>query len=330
MVSDVLTGGGADGPARDRAQLILIGAIAVALLVIGIAVVLNAVLYTENVRPNETTTQLDEATEIDREARHAARSLILRVNHQGKQRTPDELGVETRENVTRLGQLLGESYVNSRPLQVNVNYQNDSSDFGTRFVMEGDYSFDIPAIGASDQTTWDAIDAGSNPTQVGWALLNVNTTETADEKFHVNFTSDSDHLDFTFNKTGRQTFNVTTETSGGTTGPVSCEAQGDRALLDLVHGQSYTHDDCVFNGTAELGPIETVTFDEADNAWGKYSFVTNDSAAYTNDDGCDSNPTTQSPCQTPAVWTANVSTSMFGDSFTYDNRYNVSIYEVTD
>jgi len=317
---------------RNRGQLILIGAIAVALLVVGIAVVVNAVLYTENVRPSETTSQLDEATEIDHEVRRSARSLILRVNHQDIQRSANEVGQNAAANITSLGQILGESYVNTRPMQVDASYENDSSAFGKRFVMQGDYGFNMTDRGSTTgQSTWDPIDAGSGSTEIGWALLNVNTTETDDERFHVNFTGDRGDLDVTFNKTSSRTYNITTEAPGGTTGPVACEAQGDRALLDLVHGQSYTDDTCTFNGSMELGPIETVTFDNAENPWGRYSFVADDSSVFENGEDCgDPSSTAIAPCNTPAVWTANISTTMTGDAFSYSNEYNVSIYEVAN
>lgn len=309
---------------RDRAQLILIGAIAVALLVIGISLAVNAVLFTENVRPSESTSQLSEAREIDFETRRSVRSLSARVNHQSRNHTEDEIAVWVGNNVTRLSHLLEESYVASGPMAVNLTYNVSRGLNGSRLVQLGDSTF------RSGSDDWTPIGPASGDQRIGWAVVNFNATRSDPQRFHANFSNaQGEEVRMTFNKTTSPVeYEVTTSSTAGS-GPrteVTCTPRRERVLLNLYDGHSYTDDSCVFNGTIEIGNVTSVEFEGSDNVVGRYSFVTNDSSAINVGTDCDDSVLATVPCITPVVWQANVTVGITGEGFQYENRHNVSVY----
>jgi hypothetical protein len=66
MVRTDLQPGGADS--RERAQLILVGSIAIAFVVIGLVVVINTVLFTENVATSGSIERSGSAENFDYQA----------------------------------------------------------------------------------------------------------------------------------------------------------------------------------------------------------------------------------------------------------------------
>jgi len=309
--------------ARERGQLILIGAVTVALLVIGVAIVVNTVLFTENVRPSEADAQLQNAEDVNHELRRSAQALTLRVNHATRNHSSPDLAHWVRGNVTRMSHLYEESYLASGPTAVNVSYNVSASRNGSRLVQASDGAY----VDAGGGENWQPVDPDGGDQRLGWAVFNLNVSESTMDPFQATFTNESgETVTMTFTKTtGPEAFNVATTTSTGGSASVECTPRNQRVLLNVQQGESYTDDSCVFNGSAELGNVTTVNFEDGDHVVGKYAMVAKKDTLG-GAGPCQSGPPLDEPCSAPAVWDAYVTVSIIGDGFDLEKSHNVSVY----
>ncbi|NHN66172.1 hypothetical protein G9463_23515 [Haloarcula sp. JP-Z28] len=300
---------------KDRAQLLFVGAIALAFLIVGIAVVVNTTLFVENTQAGMAGSQTQSPVAIDNEVTNSLRTVTLRVNHRTLDHSATELGAYANNNVTRLGTALGESYAASSSLSVSVRYRNDSSKFGSRVVQAGDSTFE------NGSPNWTPVSSGSQR-ELGWFVVNLNASESQSGTFHANVTNETNSVNLTIDKVSDSNFSVRTS---GPTGSASqfCTPRRGRLFLDLHRGQSVTDDSCRFNGTDELDTVSRVKFTNGDNAVGKYAIVTNSSSASFPE--CELTPRTD-PCHAPVVWAANATVSVVGSDVQYESEKNVTIY----
>lgn len=304
--------------AARRGQLILVGAVLVATIIFGLSLLLNSVLFTGAAGQNAATADVADVDQVDFEIKRGVRSTVLRVNHHGRNVSGPDRGAMVTRNVTLYSRLFAESRAAAQPVSINVTFDNASSEYGSRVVQDLDDTFTSQA-GGSD---WDPI-GSTHRTDVGWATLNLEVSNTSEFSGELHFENASgDSIEYEFFRDGN---NITVEDGVNS---VECESEADRVLLDLRHGSSST-DDCTFRGIEELdGPV-SLSIDAGDNLVGKYEFVVEDRPPATTARFRDClHPSTDptDPCTTPAVWSANVTTSVVGDSISYENEYDLSIY----
>jgi hypothetical protein len=322
---------------RDRAQLFLVGAIAIAMIILGIVVVINTVLYTESVTSGEAIESTTDAGEFDRQARRNVRSLVLRINHEQVYATNEALEDPINSSLADYSALLAESYASQRPSLVNITYHNGSSEFGRRIVQQTDGAFRSP--GPANARDW-ALIPPAKATNVGRFIANFNVTDSKANPTNISVSNAStggsdDYVNMSFKRVGGTSgrdIQISSERSfGGNTSKVRCDPSGARVLLDLMNGNAFT-DDCQFSGIDGLEPPYHVSIANGENARGKFSLVAN----WTNpsyDDGIDRlydacvfTTVGDDPCQTPAVWAANVTVSYQSDHVHFRQRHNVSVY----
>ena len=308
---------------RRRAQMILLGALALAVIIVAVTVVVNSLATTRTAGPAQSSPQIDEAREFTFESRKGSRSLVLRLNHRHRDVTAAQLGAIVTDNVTVYGGLLAESYASSRAGYVNLTYHNDSSAFGYRVVQDADSNLSTGGSVTLIENTND------QRRQIGWFSLNVNVSSTAvGEPATVTVRNDSERVEYRINRTSNGTLNVTsTVTDGGTvtgTATGTCDPSRDRVLLDFVGGTSFSAD-CTFNGTEAIDGPYSVKID-GENLVGKYELAYKESLPSPRaPDPCPSVSRTE-PCTAPVVWTANVSAQFDSSELNVSNRHNVSIY----
>lgn len=121
-----------DPEERSRAQLILVGAVAVAFIVMGLVVVFNTVLYTENVASTGSVSEPREAQRTNQVLRSGSKGMVARVNADAKwndSSDSSELG-DVRDAVLANLTTYSEGFLNvtadRRPGFVNVS-EGDSS-----------------------------------------------------------------------------------------------------------------------------------------------------------------------------------------------------------
>jgi len=317
------------GRHRGRGQMILIGALALAVLIIGLSVVANSGYVTDVDTTSQVSPQIDEAQEFEYESNKGVRSLILRLNHRHRTVADDKLGSLVGRNVTVYSQLLAESYTSSHGHYVDVTYNNGSSGYGSRVVQAADSHVTDEA----NDSDW-YVGRDSEYRELGWFSMNVDLERTGPEPTSITVSNASgNQVTFTINRTdtgnGTKLRVASTVSHAGDTTAL-CDPSRNRVLLDFVDGETFTGD-CTFNGTNAVGGPVDIEITGGENVIGKYELVYNESVGSSPYSDCDSSPTPDAtePCAAPVVWEANVTTQFAGSQLNYTNTFNVSVYEET-
>lgn len=289
----------------ERGQLILIGALTVALLVVGVTVTINTVLFVENTATDEGAVVVNQAAEVTSELRRAVQSTTLHVNHQSRDHTFPQLTDYTKSNVSKLESVMSQQYLQSRSLSVNVSIEDPTE--GTRVVQTADSDF-----------TENPISSGSP--RIGWFVMNLNATEDTGGSFKTVVSNGSEDVTVTITRENASAYEVESTVSSGGSAKTTCRTRGNRLVLDVHRGQSPTDLACQFNGTGEVQNASTVEFTDGGNAFGKYSIVTADSSVSL-PWSCGSKP-----CTTPAIWSVQFETTVAGSEFVQRSDHNVTVY----
>ncbi|WP_254763482.1 hypothetical protein [Natrinema marinum] len=104
----------------DRAQLILIGAITLAFILLGIVVVFNGVLYTETLSSGGTSQSASTADTVELEVQQGVGCLLEEVNDDTG--TTALLDDHAEDNITMFSNAYRDSTVHSTPAVVTVSY----------------------------------------------------------------------------------------------------------------------------------------------------------------------------------------------------------------
>ncbi|QLH76343.1 hypothetical protein HZS55_03060 [Halosimplex rubrum] len=312
---------------RRRAQMILIGAVTFAAVIIGLTVIINSYFVTQSGVVSDVSPQIDEANEFEYESRKGVRSLVVRLNHRHRNLSATDLATVISRNTTVYRDLMAESYASSRGEYVTVSYVNDSSQFGSRVVQSADAN--VTSNPPANQSEW-VIGRPAETSNLGWFTMNVNVQETSETPMWINVTNASSHwVNVSMHRTtagSGENLRVTSNVSSAGNTSTLCDPSRDRVLLDLVDGSAFTSD-CRFNATTAIAPPYRVSVSGGENAVAKYELVYNETADSAHYEVCDSSVARTQPCRTPAVWVANVTTQFSGSELTYANEYNITVYE---
>lgn len=307
----------------DRAQLILVGAIAIGIVLIALTTVLNSAVFTENVAGGSAVEVTGDVTEFERESIRNVRSLIVRVNHNGiyEDSESDALRGDARENVTSYSRIIGETYADTGSVYVNVSYAGNT-ELGYRVVQREDANFSKN----NGIQTWTPIDG---PSRLGWFVVNLdveNVSQTT-PMFVTLTNTTGDAMNVSFQRTASNRIAVNSTIEGNHRSNVTCEPTNGRVLLDVVEGTSYTGD-CEFNTTAYLeGPYSSMEFDNGDSARGKYDIVVNGTSSSTIPNACGAGASPIRPCEGVAIWTIGITTHYETGAISYEKTRNVSVYD---
>lgn len=304
---------------RDRAQLLLAGSIAIAIVFIGLTIVLNSVIFTENISGGSSIEVTGDIDEFDHEVRRNTRSLTIRINHAARYNQSSTIKDNLRGNFTNYSRVLAESYADTGSVYVNVTYDS-STTIGYRIVQGADREY-TRDDGAADWFPFD------DPKEIGWFRLNVDATNVStDSHFALELTNRSgDTLNVTIKREGADTLYVNSSVSGSHTSNVTCRSNDGRVLLDVLDGESFTGD-CAFNATERLdSPYTTLRFKNGDETRGKYSIVLNESGGVPLPDCA---PSPQDLCVAPAIWQIQVTTRYDTGAISYENVQTLDVYRV--
>lgn len=314
---------------RDRAQLLLTGALAVAFVIIGLVVVVNTLVVTESGVTSETVDESDNVRQFVFESRRNVRRLVLELNHGERNLTGPQLNESIHGNVSHYGQILGEAYGSSGPAYVDLDSHNDTSVWGERIVQLGDQRLRSPG-GSPDW--WLVENVSSQRRAVGRFVFNAKMSErwlTDVNVTAVNGTGTSIRLELGKERDGE--LRVDWVASDRPDGSTVCDPTNNRVLVDLVSGRSQTAD-CRFLGFENVdGPL-AIRIENGQGAVGKYGLVAN-ATVPTYDDGtvstytpCDPGVTADSICTAPVVWQTNVTVTYDTNGARTDQSHNVSVY----
>lgn len=302
----------------DRAQLLLVGAIAIAIVLIGLTTVLNSAVFTENVAGGSSAEVTGDVTEFDREAVGTARSLVLRVNHESVYRSEGPLDANVRGNVSGYSSILSESYADTGSVYVNITYE-DTQAYGTRIVQVEDD--DLDTGGGGDLTPQSA------PALIGWFVMNVDVENVSQvDPVHVELTdADGTKLNLSMRRTVDGRLAVNSSIDGGHVSDVTCRPRNGRVLLDVLKGTSYDGS-CSFNSTKYLdSPYSELEVSNGDDWSGKYDLVWSDDSNVPGVPDCAAEP--QNPCEGVATWSVTISTHYQSETVAYNKTHTVSVYD---
>jgi hypothetical protein len=310
---------------HDRGQLMLVGAVAIAVLFLGLAAVYTTQLSARPATTGSVGDQSAEATELNREARRNVRAIAVRVNHdQPYYADRPALREQIRRETANYSGLMAETYASGRGTLVRVN-ASSSTHIGTRTVLYNDSTM---THGGS--TTWQPV----TDADIGWFVLNFNATAMdKGDSFVVEIedsAGDDTTYTFTRNTTGTSVLTVSVVSEAGALGgQVTCNPSGNRSLIDLTAGESFTSD-CVFGpGIDDLDGPYTVEFRNGDNAVGKFGIVTDASeTSWGTYNGLGTCPSAGAePCNTYAAWYVTATARYESGQLSYNNSQTMTVYE---
>lgn len=309
----------------DRAQLILVGAIAIGIVLIGLTTVLNSAVFTENVAGGSSATVTGGVSEFDRSAVRDVRSLMVRVNHDGVYRDTGtgetELRASAAENVSAYSDVLAETYADTGSVYVNVSF-GGATTIGNRVVQRSDANFSEH----NGPPTWQPI---NGPFKLGWFVMNLDAENVSrTTPFYLRLQNSSGvNLNVSIRRTASNQLAVNSSIGGDHTSNVTCAQENGRVLLDVVDGTSYSGD-CAFNSTMYLeGPYSSLTVENGESARGKYDLVVNEtSPPYPVPNDCGVAPIDR-PCKAVAVWSATFTTYYETGSIVHEKTHTVSVYD---
>ncbi|MHC3437527.1 DUF7261 family protein [Natrialbaceae archaeon A-gly3] len=202
---------------RDRGQLLLVGAVAVAFIILGVVVIFNGVLYTQTISAGDSVERTDDVDVSERELAEGVRGVVHWNNLAGDS-TDWDTGLDTYVNHYE------DVAVNDRPVVVTIREKRDTKQ---GYLDESTISGDETEVFDSDD--------GSN---VGHLALTIETGESAtvtidgvtvsidlEEEENV-ITVDNDDCDVDIDDQDHVRFDLTSGTASATL-PDDCE-------LDLI------------------------------------------------------------------------------------------------
>ena len=305
----------------DSGQLILVGSIALAFVVVTLAVAFNGALFADSLADSDSRTDLGVAEQFDRGAARDVPRLVLYVNHRRPYSSAVSLDAAVDANVSQYARLHAESRLHERPGVADVSI--DGRTYGTRVVQSSDGPFTETGTTSGDPN-WRPVDADR---QVGWAVLNLDAANVTDADGSDRFTlelvdADGDSATLYLSRnttTGQDSETVDVETAlstGNGTAPRACTPSGGRVLLDLRAGASFGGS-CSFNLTGPLDDPYEVRIDNGENATGTYAFVADGPPS----NGLPACTVGTGPCNAPVVWELTFTTTYeTGESTTNTTR----------
>lgn len=298
----------------DRGQILVVGAFAIALLLVALAVVLNGAAVTENLATDGDGGAVRDAIRLERDAKAGVAGAMVAVNREGYE-TEADLETALVDAVAEWSAAADENGAN-RGVSVTVDDVSVGS-YGVRVAQENDSRTFADANGSADWTL--ASDADDVP--LFRARLNRSslTNETAGDPFTVIATDGADTWRATFVDNGTAT-NVTVEGPGGTT---TCSTTANETAVDFVAGSLGNQSCSALSFSDDLAGPYTVGFENATNATGTFELVVGPNATVADDGrfGADG------PTRSPALYEVQVSVDYESARVSYGNTITVEVGE---
>jgi hypothetical protein len=286
---------GFDMDARsDRAQLILVGAVAIAFIVLGLAVVFNTVLYTENVASTGAASEPRDAQLLNKQVRVGSAGLVDRVNANASWESQTDAYDALKENISKYSSGLANVTGASKPVSVAVE-EGSQADAEYAARIEQDDGTEFTNIVGTKNWSMTTGSPGSTVIVRNFDMVvdsNSLGDETEDEAFRVVWQDSSGDDTYTLwiyedDSSGDIAIRTLTDdetaspiTDFGSEGSDECVLSGSSSsevAFNISDGQIRGYDDCseelnVSKGIPD-GERRSVQFVRGDNVTGDYSMV---------------------------------------------------------
>jgi len=346
---------GFDVDARsDRAQLILVGAVAIAFIVLGLAVVFNTVLYTENVASTGAASAPRDAQILDNEVEYGVKELIARTNVEGKWQTLSEARSGIDDNVTQYSDGLMRVQGAAAPTIVSVTTIDStetidgisgSDQIGATIQQTDGGQF----VDNTDDGNWTVVDDGAPLGDFNMTVkANSLAGETSDDKFRVVWNASSTNDNFSVWIYEESGGNVAIRTANDSAKPASnfppdsseCVLDGTSTgtvEFDFSAGRILNHSDC--SGMVDISEegvpsasSRNLRFHRGKSASGWFSLTVNQESAVgsgINDNTGLSLPvidSTDSPYYTYGVWTVKLRVTYQSEQASFERVRVIEVY----
>ena len=337
-----------------RAQIVLVGALAIAFIVLGIVVVFNTSLYAENVDSTGTVSSVNQAEQVRHAGGDSVAGVAYRVND-GTFATTGDAATAIRGNLTNFSAVWQGLYAQSQPTVLNASFNDSVTHYGVRVFSTGNESFEANTMGSSN---W-SVTKSSDPTYFANATMTVmgptTLSNSSDDSFRVAVLGEGGSgfrwrvLRFTHDRNGND--NLTIQSATGTdsgdpgnnygdstpAGAEVCDIDvGDEFIIDLSNGSVQGSSSmCSFEFTTGLDPINSdegyeLRLMNPDNVSGRYSMILRNESTITGR-FFDKVPTTPAgaPSYSYVAWAAGVDIEYGSPTSTYNQTITVPVYNST-
>lgn len=291
------------GPTDDRGQLILIGAIAIALIIVGVVLVVNTALFTEVVGSEGTVETAKESGVAAEELSGSVSALVHQENVEPGTDAPDTVDTDVD---TDLEPRLVNSSLDSRGAFVSVDFTG-VNESGTHVYQDTTDPIDDGAGG-------DVVIPDTGDTDVGYLRMVIDTgAANGQMDVVVNGTSSNEELHIDASASDRVTFDSTAEP-----GDCTVEATDGNVSVDVRSGVTYG-EECHFELFDAVDGPYRIEFQGGDDVHGQYYVVVRESTTTVL-------PCIVSDCDT-AVWSYDLQYSYDTGDVRSEGEREVAVYD---
>jgi hypothetical protein len=326
----------------DRAQLILVGAVAIAFIVLGLAVVFNTVLYTENVASTGAASAPRDAQIVKNEVDVGLKGLVERVNHQTKPKTNSQANTNLTDNVSAYSDGMTKVVGEVSPALVSFRVSSVADvKHGARIRDDDGSDFKAPG-GAKNWTLMDPVGDGAMVGDFDMTVDRSGLEAGTQDAFHIVWSppgSSDNHVVWIYEKSSSKVAIRTVNDSGS---PARDFSGGNECVLpgsDSESTVSFNFSDGNVQGydacDSYLGPwphidndtARNITFYRADNVTGTYSLAINDQSELNPTLALPVSVLPSQPYWTSDVWKFKIDFRYRSGQLTFtDDEYFVEVY----
>jgi hypothetical protein len=274
MVASTDTRGGEQ--AKDRGQLVLIGAVAIAFVLIGLVVLFNGVVFTENVgsegaivdaKSSGTTTFA-----IEQNLGEAAHT--VHTNNKYDQSEDDLLKDHLNETIKELDDWQRLQTGETRGVVTQVEFQDSITEEGT-LVLQDDTSDFSDAGGDPD---WNPVPSGTEETRVDEFVMRIEEP-TSSGTMTIDIDDGSDEAIDIVADGSSSTIELNNAEGSPIQNPGNCEnldsGADDQIILRITDGFVAQRPECRFS-LSDPTEDQSIEFDNGDQLQGTFEFVAED------------------------------------------------------
>ncbi|GAB3018318.1 DUF7261 family protein [Natronobiforma cellulositropha] len=229
-----------DATRRERAQLVLIAAIAVAFIILGVVVVLNSVLYTQTISSSTSIEQTGDAHQTELELERNLRGLVQETNRNGG---------DVDAEVAAFLELYERSSGESRPVAISAEMVDEEP--GVLFQEE-------PSSPLNDEG--EVFDS-TLPREFGQLLVTIDLDQSdSNGRLELNL---SDDTTVWFTRVSASD-TVTVEVVGGPQCEITPQSS-ESVTIDVLRGEAngeYDSSDCLDVASAVQGSYDSLQFED--------------------------------------------------------------------
>jgi hypothetical protein len=264
---------------RERGQLILVGGLALAVMLVAIALVLNAAIYTENLASRNDADRIDGANAVRNDVRAGLVGAVEHVNES------QSFGDQTDDANASMTEIENETGYYAAQDGASLSIGNASYEEGRRLARDSEGQFVSSDAG---QTTYPLVDDGT----VHEHSMNVSKDSlrergeitdamgdlTGDDVFNATYSNASSGVErsvFVYNESDQVTVEVYDENGDRIGSVCNASATDGHAAVDVTEG-TVAGDSCAALGSFDaLGSTYDLEYGGTGNANGTYEVTVN-------------------------------------------------------